>query len=83
MANVAVFAQYLPVCIAVLVLRVRQPDMPRPFRIPFGPVIPVAATLFSVALLVAAKPSAAEWTASGLMLAAGVLAWAATRVLAR
>jgi amino acid transporter len=78
-ANVAVFAQYLPVCIAVLVLRVKQPDAPRTFRIPFGPVIPVAATLVSLALLIAAKPSAKEWQASGVMLAVGVIAWAATR----
>jgi amino acid transporter len=41
--NAAVFAQYLPTCLAVLVLRVKKPDAPRPFRLPLGPVIPVLA----------------------------------------
>lgn len=44
LGNVAVFAQYLPTCLAVPVLRRVQPMNPRAFRLPFGPVIPVAAT---------------------------------------
>jgi APA family basic amino acid/polyamine antiporter len=65
------------------VLRVRQPDLPRPFRLPLGPVIPLAATLVSVALLAAAKPRAAEWISSGVLLMVGILAWGATRLFAR
>lgn len=41
--NAAVFAQYVPTCIAVLVLR-RTREASR-FVLPFGPVIPVLATL--------------------------------------
>jgi amino acid transporter len=82
-ANVAVFAQYLPVCVAVLVLRVRRPELPRPFRLPLGPVIPLAATLVSVALLAAAKPRASEWISSGVLLLIGLVAWGATRLFAR
>src|SRR5207237_3893667 len=44
LGNVAVFAQYLSTCLAVPVLRWLQPDMPRRFRLPFGPLIPAAAT---------------------------------------
>jgi amino acid transporter len=40
--NAAVFAQYLPTCLAVLVLRRTRPDAPRSFRVPLW--IPVAAT---------------------------------------
>ena len=82
-ANVAVFAQYLPVCVAVLVLRVRLPNAPRPFRLPLGPVIPVAATMVSVALLAAAKPHPREWVTSGILLLIGVAAWGTTKLFAR
>jgi len=44
LGNVAVFAQYLSTCLAVPVLRWLQPDMPRKFRLPFGPLVPAAAT---------------------------------------
>lgn len=82
-ANVAVFAQYLPVTLAVLVLRRKLPDRPRPFRIPLGPVVPVAAALVSVALLAAAKPALKEWVSASVLLAAGVGVWGVTRVLRR
>ena len=45
LGNVAVFAQYLPTCLAVPVLRRLQPANPRAFRLPFGPAIPAAATV--------------------------------------
>jgi amino acid transporter len=44
LGNVAVFGQYLATCLAVPVLRRTRPDMPRRFRLPLGPVIPMAAT---------------------------------------
>jgi len=44
LGNVAVFAQYLSTCLAVPVLRWLQPDMPRKFRLPFGLLVPAAAT---------------------------------------
>jgi len=40
--NAAVFAQYVPTCLAVLVLRRTQPNAPRTFRVPL--VIPVLGT---------------------------------------
>jgi amino acid transporter len=82
-ANVAVFAQYLPVCIAVLVLRKRQPDAPRPFRLPLGPLIPSVAAVAWVGLLVMAKPKPEEWKASGVMLLVGLAAWGTTRIATR
>jgi basic amino acid/polyamine antiporter, APA family len=81
-ANVAVFAQYLPVCVAVLVLRARRPEVARPFRLPLGPLIPLTATVFSVVLLAAAKPSAKEWESTLVLLALGIAAWGATRIFA-
>ena len=44
LGNVAVFGQYLSTCLAVPVLRWLRPDLPRQFRLPFGPLVPAAAT---------------------------------------
>jgi len=54
------FAQYLPTCLAVLVLR-RRTDLPRGFTIPFGPVIPLAATAICLWLLDKASRAQLLW----------------------
>jgi len=64
------FAQYLPTCLAVLVLRRRRPDLPLGFRIPLGPVIPVAAA--AVCLWLLGKATATQLTWGLGALAAGV-----------
>lgn len=79
-ANVAVFAQYLPACVAVVVLRVKRPDLPRRFRLPLGPLIPGLAALVSVGLLAAAQPTRDEWLAAGGFLLLGLAAWGVTRL---
>jgi amino acid transporter len=48
---VARFSQYIPTCLAVLVFRKTMPDAPRSFKVPGGPVIPLAAVLVSLWLL--------------------------------
>ncbi|ADG72786.1 APC family permease [Brachyspira murdochii] len=45
------FAQYIPTCLAVPVMRKKAPDMERGFVLPFGPVIPIIATVVSLWLL--------------------------------
>lgn len=40
------------VCVAVWMLRVKQPDLPRSFRVPFLPVIAVAGILINVYLII-------------------------------
>jgi amino acid transporter len=77
-ANVAVFAQYLPACIAVVVLRQKRPHAPRRFWLPFGPLIPCLAALVSVGLLVAARPKLEVWLAAGAFLVFGLAAWGVT-----
>ncbi len=39
------------VCGAVLILRVKRPELPRPFRVPFGPVFPVLGIVFCAYLM--------------------------------
>lgn len=48
------FAQYLPTCLAVLILRKKNPGAPSTLEIPFGPAIPTIAILVSLWLLVQA-----------------------------
>src|SRR5262249_28591774 len=82
-SNVALFGQYIPVCLAALVLRYRRPNAERTYRIPGGPLIPVLATACSVMLLWKANPKREEWIFSGQMLLVGVLVWGPTLVLRR
>ena len=50
MSVIARFAQYIPTCLSVIVLRKRT-DVKASFKIPFGPVIPMVAILGSLWLL--------------------------------
>jgi len=82
-SNVALFGQYIPTCLAVLVLRYRMPDARRVYRLPAGPLIPLAGAGFSVALLVMARPKQDEWIFSAEVLLAGLLIWAASAFVCR
>jgi amino acid transporter len=69
-SNVALFCQYVPTCIAVLVLRRKRPDEPRSFRLPLGPVIPILGSLGCVLFLYGTKGADlffAAWTLAGGM----------------
>lgn len=54
-SNVALFCQYVPTCIAVIVLRIKQPATPRLFRLPGGPTIPILGSLGCVLFLYGTK----------------------------
>jgi APA family basic amino acid/polyamine antiporter len=41
MTSIGTLFAFVVVCAAVLMLRVKRPDAPRPFRVPFGPVFPI------------------------------------------
>ena len=46
----AVFLQYIPVALAVLKLRRSEPE-PAPFKLPFGPIIPIFAVSFTLLMM--------------------------------
>jgi APA family basic amino acid/polyamine antiporter len=58
------------VCAGILVLRRTAPDLPRPFRAPFSPVVPFLGTICSLALMAFLPQDTwirlAVWTAIGL-----------------
>lgn len=63
------FAQYLPTCLAVPVLRWKKPEMDRSFKIPFGPIIPVIAIIVSLWILFQSSAQQLIWGLGGLIIA--------------
>jgi len=52
MVNIGTLAAFIFVCAGVIVLRVRYPDMPRPFKLPFSPFFPLLGILFCFYLMI-------------------------------
>ncbi len=55
LVNIGTLAAFVMVCLGVIILRKLHPDMPRPFKVPFGPLIPVLGVL-SCTMLMAFLP---------------------------
>ncbi|MEU3732306.1 amino acid permease [Streptomyces sp. NPDC033538] len=51
LTNIGILLAFVVVCAAVIVLRYRQPDLPRTFRTPFMPVVPAVGIVFSLWLI--------------------------------
>ncbi|MGC9380565.1 amino acid permease [Streptomyces sp. MH13] len=51
LTNIGILLAFVVVCAAVIVLRYRQPDLPRTFRTPFMPVVPALGIAFSIWLI--------------------------------
>ncbi len=51
LVNIGTLAAFVFVCAGVIVLRYTKPDMPRPFKLGFHPVIPVLGIVFCLYLM--------------------------------
>jgi basic amino acid/polyamine antiporter, APA family len=51
MTNIGTFFAFVLVCVGVIVLRYTKPDHPRPFRLPFMPVVPLLGTMACLGLM--------------------------------
>jgi APA family basic amino acid/polyamine antiporter len=51
LVNIGVLSAFIVICASVIMLRVRKPDLPRAFRTPWVPVVPIIGILFSIWLL--------------------------------
>jgi basic amino acid/polyamine antiporter, APA family len=56
LTNIGILLAFVVVCVAVIVLRYRRPDLPRTFRCPGMPVVPAIGVLFSVWLITFLEP---------------------------
>ena len=72
LTNIGTLSAFAIVCIGVLVLRRTDPDRPRPFRVPFLPVVSIAGALACLYVMFGLPPSAWErfawWLALGLVI---------------
>jgi amino acid transporter len=73
------FAQYLPTCVAVIVLRRKRPDLTSRFTIPFGPFIPIVAVIVCLWLLSKATHTQLSWGLGALVI--GVLLYGAMKLV--
>jgi APA family basic amino acid/polyamine antiporter len=51
LTNIGILLAFVVVCVAVIVLRYRQPELPRTFRTPWMPVVPALGVVFSIWLI--------------------------------
>ncbi|MFI6498065.1 amino acid permease [Nonomuraea typhae] len=72
LTNIGILLAFVVVCVAVIVLRYRRPDLPRTFRTPGMPVVPAIGVVFSLWLITFLSPETwlrfAVWFVIGLVL---------------
>ena len=73
LVNIGTLAAFSLVSVAVIVLRKTRPDLPRAFRCPGVPFIPVLAIIFCLTLM--SFLSATTWIAFGVWLLIGVVVY--------
>ncbi len=52
LVNIGTLLAFVIVCAGIWVLRVRRPDLPRPFKTPWVPLVPILGILFALYLMV-------------------------------
>ena len=52
LCNFGTFASFIIVCVAVLILRKTDPNRPRPFKVPFSPVLPLLGIICCSGLMI-------------------------------
>jgi APA family basic amino acid/polyamine antiporter len=70
LVNISTLAAFVVVCSGVIALRRVRPDLPRPFKVPLYPWIPLAGILVCVGLMLALP--GLTWIAFGLWMALGM-----------
>lgn len=70
LVNIGTLAAFTLVCGGVMVLRITKPDLPRPFRLPFNPVVPILGILFCTYLMLSLPVM--TWVRFGLWMLIGL-----------
>ncbi len=73
LVNIGTLAAFFLVCLGVVFLRYTHPDLPRPFRTPFSPLIPLLGA--ACCLYLAAQLPLVTWLRFGLWLALGLVVY--------
>jgi APA family basic amino acid/polyamine antiporter len=73
LTNIGILLAFVVVCIAVIVLRYRRPDLPRSFRTPGMPVVPLIGVGFSLWLISFLDPT--TWLRFAIWFLIGLAIW--------
>ncbi|MER7078060.1 amino acid/polyamine/organocation transporter, APC superfamily (TC 2.A.3) [Saccharopolyspora kobensis] len=72
LTNIGILLAFVIVCAAVIVLRYKRPDLPRGFKCPGMPIVPIIGIVFSIWLVTFLAPETwlrfAAWFAIGLVI---------------
>lgn len=75
LTNIGTLFAFILVCAGIIVLRVKDPDRPRPFRVPFGLVIPILGIVSCLYLIYFLPPTSwlrfAAWLNFGFVIYVG------------
>lgn len=71
LTNISTLAAFVVVCAGVVMLRRSRPDLPRPFRMPWSPILPGFGMFVSVVLMLSLPVS--TWIAFAIWMAVGML----------
>jgi APA family basic amino acid/polyamine antiporter len=75
LTNIGTLFAFLLVCLGVSILRFKAPDRPRPFRVPFGPIlIPALGAVFCLGMI--AHLPRTSWIRFGIWLVVGLVVYA-------
>jgi basic amino acid/polyamine antiporter, APA family len=74
MVSIGTLLAFAIVCSSVIVLRIRRPDLERPFKVPGYPFVPICGVATSVALMCFLPIE--TWTRLGVWMALGMLIYA-------
>jgi basic amino acid/polyamine antiporter, APA family len=73
LTNIGILLAFVVVCVAVIVLRYRQPDLSRTFRTPGMPVVPAVGVFFSLWLVTFLAPE--TWLRFGVWFLLGLIVY--------
>ena len=73
LTNIGILLAFVVVCAAVIVLRYRRPDLPRGFRTPGMPVVPLIGIVFSLWLVTFLEPL--TWLRFGIWFLLGLVVY--------
>ncbi|WP_067502025.1 amino acid permease [Actinoplanes sp. TFC3] len=74
LTNIGILLAFVVVCLAVIVLRYRRPGIPRAFRLPLMPVVPVLGIIFSIWLITFLAP--VTWLRFAVWFVLGMIVYA-------
>jgi APA family basic amino acid/polyamine antiporter len=76
LVNIGTFSAFVIVCAGVMVLRFTRPDAPRPFRVPFGPIVVPGIGIALCAWLTLGGLDAFTWSRFLIWFAVGLVVYA-------